>query len=632
MSDVPTFQDADGTRVAILRFESEGAAAIRLQFSNLSLPESARLYVYSLNAEGVVTKLHGPYERGGPALNSDFSSAPVPGSQAIVELQWSGEPMALLPFQVSAVVPMDSYVEVPDSGRIAPLEGEPGSGMYHGIPVNYQIVDGRAFAENDILLESSELITGTNAKSQDKSASFMTCSSCMWPGGVIPFVINDPRYQTWQIQRILSAIEYWNTTLAGSIKLIPRTDEQSYLNFQQGDGCYSNVGKLRSSNGQILSIGVGCETLGIIAHEIGHAVGLWHEQSRNDRDNNVSILWENISAGTENNFKITGSTGTDIAGYDFGSLMHYSPYSFSKNGLPTIETKPAGIPVGQRVGLSEKDIAAVRAMYGGTEPAPSNQSTVYFGSNPQGMYIQIDGEAVSTPTSRNWDIGSTHKISAYDGSVGAGGQYKFATWNDSGERTHDIVVGQTSKVINASYAAYYPLKIAVNPPSAGSIAVTPATPDSLYPGGATLAVTANVGAGNCFLNWTGALPGAGSTLKLNMNYALALTANFAVGAIDVTPAVVKLGPDAASAGVVVRNSGSCQWTSKSNAAWLTLSQASGSESATITLQAAANPSAAPRTATVTINGNTVTVTQSGATSICSVSSGRSHGRYCTDRR
>ncbi len=46
-----------------------------------------------------------------------------------------------------------------------------------------------------------------------------------------------------------------------------------------------------------LSIGTGCDSTGTVLHEILHALGFWHEQSRPDRDNHLVIVFDNVLPG-----------------------------------------------------------------------------------------------------------------------------------------------------------------------------------------------------------------------------------------------------------------------------------------------------------------------------------------------
>lgn len=64
-------------------------------------------------------------------------------------------------------------------------------------------------------------------------------------------------------------------------------------------------------------------------------------QSAYDRDEYVTIHWENIQPGLEDNFeKYTSEQVTYFnTTYDYYSVMHYNAYGFSINGKPTIMPK-----------------------------------------------------------------------------------------------------------------------------------------------------------------------------------------------------------------------------------------------------------------------------------------------------
>lgn len=104
-------------------------------------------------------------------------------------------------------------------------------------------------------------------------------------------------------------------------------------------------------------------------HELGHVFGFWHEHTRADRDQYIEVLYENVKAGSEHNFKILPENEWDNLStpYDFGSIMHYRLDDFSVNGRNTMRIRD-GIEfpeeeVGQRVGPSEVDFRQINLLY-----------------------------------------------------------------------------------------------------------------------------------------------------------------------------------------------------------------------------------------------------------------------------
>ena len=195
----------------------------------------------------------------------------------------------------------------------------------------------------------------------------------LWENGIVPYTIACG-FSNRNKQTIRRAMDRWEDTTC--LRFVQRGSQWNYLHFQNLDlGCYSTaIG--REGLLHIINLNEnGCTSFGIILHELGHAIGFWHEQSRPDRDAYIRINANNIKFGDRHNFMSRNDFDIDYqgSGYDYGSIMHYSERAFVKDncrGCKTIEVTNSaeynaqGRPrLGQLNDLSSSDIQQTNRLY-----------------------------------------------------------------------------------------------------------------------------------------------------------------------------------------------------------------------------------------------------------------------------
>ncbi|XP_018112508.2 astacin-like metalloendopeptidase [Xenopus laevis] len=192
------------------------------------------------------------------------------------------------------------------------------------------------------------------------------CTSCLWPksadGAVrVPYRLSSA-YSDSEKSFIRDALLEFNTLTC--VHLVERSTEEDFLDIVSDIGCWSYIG--RFGGAQPLSLmSSGCLSRGVIQHEVDHALGFYHEQSRSDRDTYIDVLWQYIQESDWSSFEMVDTDNLDFS-YDYSSVMHYGWYAFSNtSGQPSLRPKPdPTVNIGQRYGLSQLDVSKVKELYG----------------------------------------------------------------------------------------------------------------------------------------------------------------------------------------------------------------------------------------------------------------------------
>ncbi|XP_078488421.1 uncharacterized protein LOC100176732 isoform X2 [Ciona intestinalis] len=186
------------------------------------------------------------------------------------------------------------------------------------------------------------------------------------------------------------------------IDFVARTNEVNYIIFVSKGGCWSYIG--RRGGKQEISIGIGCAWKGIVQHELMHALGFWHEQSRPDRDDHIRIIEENIIAGKQHNFNKRNSINSLGSNYDIQSIMHYGGFAFSKNRQATIVERKTNEPVkSQRQGFTEEDKKQLNLLYSCSSVVPVTTARPTTTTQVAGLTLfTINSVSTSTRSFCRW--------------------------------------------------------------------------------------------------------------------------------------------------------------------------------------------------------------------------------------
>ncbi|PIK56728.1 putative zinc metalloproteinase nas-13-like [Apostichopus japonicus] len=182
-----------------------------------------------------------------------------------------------------------------------------------------------------------------------------------WPGGVVPYFI-DRSFDAGARQRILAAI----TVTTNNLYSVYSLEWTKRLRSHRTKTGLLFGGWSKRRTPRIVGWGACNFHRGTIMHELMHAVGFQHEQTRTDRDQFVTVYYQNIQSGLEYNFVRYNQDTIDHlqTRYDYYSIMHYPMNAFSRNGRPTIVPRQAGVSIGNRNDFSATDILKINRYYG----------------------------------------------------------------------------------------------------------------------------------------------------------------------------------------------------------------------------------------------------------------------------